>query len=263
MKGGDRKNGIQLHTLLLVFLFSGCLSLNAQSYFEEAESNFTKRYEKLVGTYANKYYVNLAIRGYKKSNKNPEVVAALLRAYEFKATYTKLPKVTKRKILKKAVSMGREAMRDYPESIPIKYYYMANLGRWGQTISITTAAQEGILKEIKTLDNEIIDADSTFDEAGPLRILGAMHLKVPTIPFILSWPSDEEALRLLHSAYSIAPSNVGNALFYAEALIENNKEEEARILLEDIANRKPRKIRFLEDLKNINDAKQLLEDNHL
>jgi len=247
--------------VLVVYLVVGNTPLIAQSFFQKAENNFAKRYEDFDGKYANKFYVNKAVKNYKRSEKTPDAIAALLRAYEFKASYTKQTKIVKKRIYKRAVDIGKKGMREYPNNIALKYYYMTNLGRWGQTISVVKATRKGILDEIKTINSELIQIDSTFDEAGPLRILGAMHLKIPHIPLVLSWPSDEKALLFLRSSHRIAPLNAGNALLYAEALIKTGQEEKAKSLLENIIHRNPRKSRLLEDQKNINEARQL--HNHL
>ncbi|MEO9485253.1 MAG: tetratricopeptide repeat protein [Ekhidna sp.] len=246
-----------LYIVLFTFLLSVGTSSSAQSFFQKAENSFAKRYKNFDGTYANKFYVNKAVRDYKKSEKTPETIAALLRAYEFKASYTKQSKIIKKKIYKKAVDLGKKGMRQYPENIAIKYYYMANLGRWGQEVSIVKATRKGVVDEIRTINTELIEIDSTFDEAGALRILGAMHLKIPRVPFIIDWPSEEKALLLLRSAYRQAPLNVGNVLLYAEALIKIGEEEEAKPLLEDIMTRKPRKSHLLEEQKKIEEATRL------
>lgn len=255
-----KKHKPPLQLILIMVVVLGYTSANAQSFFEKAEDSFAKRYENPDGIYARKLYVNKAIRNYKKSKKTPETIAAMLRAYEFKASYTKQSKIVKKGIYKKAVAIGKKGMHDYPDNTAIKYFYMTNLGRWGQAISIVKASRKGIVEEIRTLNKEIIQVDSTFDEAGALRILGAMHLKIPNIPFLISWPSEEQGLTLLGAAYRLAPGNVGNVVLYAEALIENNKRGKAQILLKDAISREPRKNRLLEDQKKIEEAKQLYRE---
>lgn len=138
---------------------------------------------------------------------------------------------------------------------------MANLGRWGQAISVLKAHEKGVLGEVKTITEDLIQSNNNFDEAGAKRILGAIHFKAPNIPFVLTWPSEDIALELLKAAYGAAPKNFGNGRLYAEALIKNGNDSKAKALLEELINRAPRKDHLLEDLKNIEEAKTLYNEH--
>jgi tetratricopeptide (TPR) repeat protein len=244
--------------LCVISIFSFQI-LHGQSSFDKGESYFAKRYENARGLIAPSKNINTAIKFYKKE-KTPQSIAALLRAYEFKGSYTKQAKTIRKKIYSKAVRLGKMGLESYPDEISIKYYYMANLGRWGQSISIMKAHEKGVLDEVKGITEELIQLNTDYDEAGAERILGAIHLKVPRIPFVLTWPSEDTALELLKSAYEKAPYNVGNGKLYAEALLESGDKELAKSLLEDIMKRKPRNGRLLEDQKNLDEAGELYRD---
>lgn len=248
-----------LKIIFCTLFISSIHLLYSQSSFERGESYFAKRYENSNGLIAPSRNINTAIKFYKKE-KTPQSIAALLRAYEFKGSYTKQAKSTRKKIYLRAVKLGKKGLSNYPNEISIKYYYMANLGRWGQSISIIKAHEKGVLDEIKGITEELIQSNTDYDEAGAQRILGAIHLKAPRIPFVLTWPSEDAALELLEYAYEKAPANVGNGRLYAEALIENGDESKAKGLLEDLISRTPRKGRFLEDQKNIEEASLLYRD---
>lgn len=251
---------ISLLKSLIFLLFLLSFKANCQSNFERGQSFFEKRYENSSGLLAPSKNINTAIKFYKKE-KTPEAISGLLKAYEFKGSYTKQAKITRKKIYARAIKLGKKGLEMYPDDISIKYYYMANLGRWGQSISIMQAHKKGVLDEVKLITEEIIQTNTNFDEAGAQRILGAIHLKVPNIPFVLTWPSEDTALELLKNAYESAPANFGNGRLYAEALIENGDEAQAKALLEDLINRKPREDHLLEDLKNIEEAKKVYQNN--
>lgn len=246
---------------VLTFLTASSLlisSLKGQSFFEKGESFYARRAENATGQVAENKFINAAIKNYKKAKQTPEALAGLLKAYEYKGSYTKQSKKKRKALYLKAMKKGEKALKIFPNYIPIKYYYMANLGRWGQTVSILKAHDKGVVDKIKAIAEEILEEDSTFDQAGAQRVLGGIHLKAPNIPFVLTWPSDEVALRLLSSAYQYAPENIGNCKLYAEALIEMNREDEAVALLRSVVKRSPRASRFLEDLRNIDETKELL-----
>ncbi len=246
--------------LFLIFIFFACQAFGQASYYEQGQSYFTKRYENAKGLIAPSKNINMAIKFFKK-DKSPKSITGLLRAYEFKGSYTKQAKMIRKKIYSRAIKLGKKSLNEYPDEISIKYYYMANLGRWGQTISIIKAHEKGVLDEVKLLTEDIIQSNTYYDEAGAQRILGAIHLKAPNIPFILTWPSEDTALELLEAAFTAAPNNLGNGRLYAEALIEHGDDSKAKKLLEDLINRTPRENHLLEDLKNIEESKVVYEDN--
>jgi len=67
--------------------------------------------------------------------------------------------------------------------------------------------------------------DQTYDQGGPLRVLGRIRYKAP------SWPLSEgdfkQSLNLLRTAAKIAPDNSTNHLYLAETLIQLGEAEEA------------------------------------
>ncbi|MEP5613860.1 MAG: tetratricopeptide repeat protein [Cyclobacteriaceae bacterium] len=233
----------------------------AQSYYETGESFYNRRGENAIGLVADKKLINTALKNYKKAKKTPQTIAAIMRAYEYKASYTELSKKKRKGIYRLAIKMGKQALQKYPDHVSIKYYYMANLGRWGQSVSLIKAHKKGVVDQVREITSEIMKADSVFDESGSQRILGAIHLKAPNIPLVLTWPSDEIALQLLGSAYRLSPDNVGNCKLYAEALLELDRNNEAKSVLQEIVQRAPRKSRFVEDSKNIDEAKRLLDSS--
>ena len=72
-------------------------------------------------------------------------------------------------------------------------------------------------------------------------------MKVPTVPFVISWPSEELGIEYLEWAYKNAPENPANGIFYAEAMIENGDKEEGKRLLKEISQREPRPSKLIED----------------
>ncbi|SHJ50008.1 Tetratricopeptide repeat-containing protein [Reichenbachiella agariperforans] len=233
----------------------------AQSDYEKAERYFADRGDSAQGLVARKRMINRAIKYYKRADQTPETVAALLRAYEFKGSFTRLSEKKKLETYKVAVDLGREYIHRYASDVGVKYYYMTNLGRWGNTVGVMTAAQEGVSDEIKALAEEVIEMDDQFAESGAQRILGIMHLKLPQIPFVLSWPSEDEALRLLETAYSQSPQDPANARFFAEALIAHDQKDKAQEVLRMALKIEPRTSKLIEDRNNLDAIEKMLSQN--
>lgn len=242
------------HVLFLLSL----LTSYSQSNLEASKNYFDKRAENSEGLLAKKKNINKSIR-LLKNDENPEAIMLLLRAYEFKGSYTKLTKKKKQLLYKTAVDIGSEKIKDYPNHAGILFYYCANLGRWGQEISILKAHKEGITDQLREMLKKVDLLDSTFAEAGAKRLLGGMHLKIPKIPFVMTWPSEETSLILLEKAYKTSSDNLANAKLYGEALIENNYDDEGIALLRQVAAKAPRPHMYLEDKRVIEEAKEILK----
>ncbi|GAB4242512.1 MAG: hypothetical protein Tsb0034_20000 [Ekhidna sp.] len=230
----------------------------SQSEYEKGRLLFDKRANDSEGLVANEKYINASIKHFEKAN-SPEGTVGLLRALEFKGSFVELSDKKRKKVYAKAIEIGKEALKQYPDNIGIKYYYVANLGRYGQTISKLNAHKEGITDEIRNITTEIIQENPKYAEAGALRILGAIHLKIPSVPFILDWPSNEKAKELLTRAYDIAPENPGNVRFYAELLIDIGQDEKAEELLRQLLKTSPRAHRLLEDKQDLEKAQKVYD----
>ncbi|WP_436517062.1 hypothetical protein [Ekhidna sp. To15] len=245
------------HLLSFSILFLS-LAAGAQSNLEKGKKYFERRSEKSKGLIARKGNINKCIRILNAEKDNPEAIMLLLRAYEFKGSYTKISKKKKQQLYKKAVDLGSQKIKDYPDNAGILFYYSANLGRWGQEISILKAHNEGITDEIRETLKKVDLLDSTFAEAGAKRLLGGMHLKIPKIPFVMTWPSKETSLVLLEKAYKTSQENLANAKLYGESLIKNNYEDEGKTLLRQVVSKEPRPHMYLEDKRVIEETKKIL-----
>jgi tetratricopeptide (TPR) repeat protein len=104
------------------------------------------------------------------------------------------------------------------------YYWLAlNLcgicehSRAGQALSILPTIVENL--------ELALAIDESYDQGGPLRVLGRIRCEAP------SWPLSEgdlkESLNLLRIAVKIAPGNSTNHLYLAQTLIQLGETEEA------------------------------------
>ena len=90
-------------------------------------------------------------------------------------------------------------------------------------------------------------------------MLGIFHFKTPYIPFLITWPSDEESIKYLEKSLEFNPDYLMGNLYLAQVLYDEGEEERAIEILEKLSKRNPSKEYFLEDKKDIAEAKELLE----
>ncbi|WP_296619345.1 hypothetical protein [Marivirga sp.] len=244
---------------ILTLLFS--TNLISQTTLNQAKHFFEKRTEVVQDGKANTENIDKAIELFKQSNQEPEKTIGLLKSYEYKASWTNVSKEGKKELYNKAIELAKNKMNEYPKNGAIAYWHAANYARWADLIDITKAAQEGVLDEIKNLAEKAIELDENYNQAGALRLLGGLHLEAPNIPLIISWPSNDEALRLLQKAYKIAPQHPANAYLYAKALHVLEKDRKSRRIFKDLIRREERENYFLVDQKYIQKGKEYFEEN--
>ena len=91
-------------------------------------------------------------------------------------------------------------------------------------------------------------------------LLGAVHYKAPYIPFILSWPNNNDALKYLELAQATGEPEIAQIVYYAQALDKDKNRAEAIKLLETVIKRIPSADNFASDWEWIKKAKVILDD---
>ena len=235
-----------------------------ESNLEKADRYFSKRYDGAKEMKVQPQNINSAIAFYKKATKvdstRQEATVGLLRSYDFKSKFVATNKKQKIEILEEAKALGKKRSQQYPENIKITYWYFSVLGEWSQTVGVIKASSNNVAERLIDKAEEVINVAPEYDEAGAYRILGGMHLKVPHIPFLISWPSDEKALDYLHKAYVLAPQNLANVVLYAQILDETGDTQQAIALLKKNVDKKPRETNYLEDITYLRQARELLKE---
>ena len=121
------------------------------------------------------------------------------------------------------------------------------------------AAREGVADIMKEQSEAIIKLDSRYKDGGGYFMLGAVHLKSPYIPFLLSWPDKDKAVEHLNKAVNTGEATLVQKRYLAHALYKTGKEEQAVDLLNQIINSTPSQDEYIEDLDDIREAKLLLK----
>ena len=189
-----------------------------------------------------------------------EAAVYLLRSYYFRAEYATENIEQKKQYFDKGKALGLEYISKYPENIDFRYWYLANLGGWAKAYGILTAAREGVADQMKKHAEKIISLDSEYRNGGGYYLLGAVHYKSPYIPFLLSWPDNDEAIKLLTKAVETGKPLLTQQIYLSQALYKDGQVKKAKLLLDTVINTEPDPKELIEDLNYIQEAKDLLKD---
>ncbi|MCG3149286.1 MAG: hypothetical protein PCFJNLEI_02746 [Verrucomicrobiae bacterium] len=127
---------------------------------------------------------------------------------------------------KRGIVMARQGRELQPDRVEAHYWYALNVGFLADADRAyglnAVGEMEAALKRAGSLDEK-------YDYAGPLRVLGILHLRTPAPP--VSIGSARKGLRLLERANELFPDYPENQLYLAEALRDNQRPAEARKLI--------------------------------
>lgn len=250
----------RLFTLLSCVLLSA--TALAQGNFNEGLRWYNQRTSGATGLKAKVEHIDKAIAYFSKSlqTKENELESAiyLMRCYIFKARFTQENDNDKRKTFQLAKEVGDRFVPKYALSKELRFEYLSSLGQWGEVLGVFRAAKEGVVDKVKVEMEALIKLDPEFRNAVGERSLAVLNLRVPKIPFILSWPDKKKSLQMTSSIIRRYPDDIGNNIYHAEALIENGREKEAISYLQRALSMQPQEEYLLEDRHFHLEAKQML-----
>jgi hypothetical protein len=237
---------------------------SAKAGINEGADFYTKRQDGSKGTLASTENIDKAIEQFSAALQSAETekdaALYLLKSYYYKAEFAIQDKDEKKKIFNEGKALGEKYIEKFPHSVEFRYWYLVNLGSWAQVYGILTAAREGVSDLMRTHSEKIIELDPEYQNGGGYFMLGAVHFKSPYIPFILSWPDNDDAIKYLQLSVDTGKAEMNQKNYLAQALSKDRQDEKARALLEEVLNTKPSTATLVEDLDNIEEARQLLED---
>lgn len=234
----------------------------AQGNFDEGLRWYNQRTSGAVGLQAKPEHIDKAILYFNKalaSHENElEAGIYLMRSYIFKARFTQDTDSDKRKTFQLAKEIGDRLVPRFALSKELRFEYLSSLGQWGEVMGVFRAAKEGVVDKVKHEMEALIKLDPEFRKGVPERALAVLNLRVPKIPFILSWPDKKKSLVMTRKVVDKYPDDIGNNFYHAEALIENGHEEEAKSYLMRALSMQPEKEYLLEDRSLHIQAKKML-----
>ena len=250
--------------LLIIFCLSMMIVSAKAGGMNEGVDLYSKRQEGSKGTLASNENIDKAIEQFSTALLSPEsekdAALYLLKSYYYKAEFAVQDKDEKKKIFNEGKALGEKYIEKYPTSAEFRYWYLVNLGSWAQVYGILTAAREGVSDLMKTHSEKIIELDPEYQNGGGYFMLGAVHFKSPYIPFLLSWPDNDDAIKYLQLSVDTGNAEMNQKNYLAQALSKDGRDKKARALLEEVLNTEPSTATLVEDLDDIEEARQLLED---
>jgi tetratricopeptide (TPR) repeat protein len=273
-----------LATLLAIALAVGAVSALAAAGEEalaRGDAVWRRRAEGAQGGRAAAAPIGAAVTAYEEALRAaPQSLEAhwkLLRALWFQGEYVASDNAAKQRVFGRgrevsdaamavlARRVGREklaaeraadraaALRPIPESPPLLLWSAANWGLWGEAFGKLAAARQGVGSRIRDWAETLILLDERFENGGGHRVLGRLHSEAPKVPFVTGWVDRDRALAELERAIAIAPADLSNRLYLAEALLDHHPARRARAitLLRELAAATPRDEERVEDAATI------------
>lgn len=153
-----------------------------------------------------------------------------------------------------------KALAAIPQARPIHLWAAVHWGLWGDSFGRLAAARQGVGDRVRRSAEILIALDETYEDAAGHRILGRLHTLAPKVPLVTGWVDREKAVSELRRAVALAPDNLLNQLYLAEALLEHasGKEKEAKEILRRLVAKQPDPARIVEDERARADARALL-----
>lgn len=176
----------------------------------------------------------MALDSAQSPEEKQEAAWKILRAHYFKGAYTEPNEDRRRDIYKKGIKFSELVLEEFPESVELNCWSGILWGYLGEVQGILASARKGLAGKVRYFAEMTIELDDTYLDAGGYRMLGTVNLKVPKIPLLLGWPSKKKAVANLEKANQIAPDNLYNKVYLAEAYLETEAVDQAHSLINEI-----------------------------
>jgi tetratricopeptide (TPR) repeat protein len=275
---------------LLLLLCLAALPLGAQ--IDLGDAAWVRRAEGHQGDRAAAGPVDQAVAAYERAVKeHPERLEGywkLLRALHYKGDYAVQTREGKQRVFGRgrevfeaalgqiARRTGRKAaemdelpprqvaalVKEIPEAQAVYLWGAIHWGLWGDSYGRLAAARQGVGDKIRRYGEVALALDERYDRAGAHRLLGRLHTLAPKIPFITGWVDRDEAVSHLRRAVALAPEDLLNQVYLADALLQHHpgKAAEAKEILRRVLQKKPDPERVVEDERALAEARHLLAE---
>lgn len=246
-----------MRRLVLVALLLGVLVAPASTSAALAEepsplargdAAWERRGDGVADGYAAAAPIDEAIEAYEQaveaSSSDLEAHWKLMRAIYFKGEFVARTKDDKQQIFARAVEVFQDAvalvekragtdgledakpaelakaLRGVDHGLEVFFWGAVNWGLWGDSFGALAAVRQGVAGRLRDYSQAVVELDPSYDDAGPLRLLGRLHALAPKVPFFTGWIDRDKAVEHLEEAIRLAPEHPYNRLFLAEALLE-------------------------------------------
>lgn len=246
-----REGSPQAHHYALSLVFCATISFSQNSIDKTIEL-FNKRHENANGLLADSSCINKCISAFETEIKNGNVTEKCALYYllslNFKARFVYTDEKQKKNLLNKNIELSEMYCKKFPLSAPILFEYITSVGLKAELTGAFANATNGVVEKMHKSALHLIQLDSLYYSGTGWKVLGILNYKTPYIPLVIDWPSKAEAKRVLEKALKYFPTDIANNFYYAEALLENNEVEKARVYFNLVLKLKNRENAVLEDL---------------
>ncbi len=241
----------------IIFLLSSLLL--SQRFFSQTSNNvqkaidlFNKRAEGAAGLTPKPEIIEEAITILEKEvllpNQLEKAGLYYLLSLNFKARFVCTTEDCKKPILEKAIKFGKGLKEKYPNNGPICFEYIVSVGLLGEISGVIKSINDGVVNKMRTNSEKLIAIDSLHNNGAGWKVLGVLNYRVPNLGIIFSWPSVKKSKQLLGKALKYFPNDIPNNFYYADALMENDEKEMAKVYYQNLLKLEIRKDNYLEDL---------------
>lgn len=255
------------------------------------DAHYLRRADGRQGDVADPREIDAALTAYdgalRKDRSDADSRWKYLRATYFKAEYTGLAPDQKAALYERAMPVAEEAVALQRRRAADKvggnpsglepsqigraltgdvtagetfFWNAVNWGQWSLVHGKMAAVRQGVAGKIRDSARATIAIDPKLEDAGGQRVLGRLHAVAPKVIFFTGWIDRDESVRLLRQAVEIAPGNLVNRLYLAEAVHEFTEDKAAAVdLLKSVLAATPHPDHLIEDLRVQADARKDLE----
>jgi tetratricopeptide (TPR) repeat protein len=141
------------------------------------------------------------------------------------------------------------------------YWAAASWGSWSKEAGLLAAVRTGVANRLRAYLDVVVVLEPSYEGAGAHRFLGALHARLPRVPFLSGWVDRKRALPQLETALAIAPEEPSNRLLLGLTLLdlEPSQRREGLGVLSELAAFQPRAERRVEDSVVVLEARRRLE----
>lgn len=181
-----------------------------------------------------------------------------LASLNFKGQFVYMKEADKKNIYKLAVEKGNWLIKQFPKSAFIRFELITSIGLLAEMSGALKSAEDGVVNQMLFHTNMLIETDSMYRCCAGWKVLSILNYKTPYIPIFISWPDKHKAKQLLERALKYFPGDISNNFYYAEALLESGKKQDAKVYFQLVTKLTSRKEFYLEDENQKEKAKKIL-----
>lgn len=169
------------------------------------------------------------IRQLAQNIENPVVIAELARLECANAEVES--ETSKRiKLYNDCIETADRAIAINADEVVALYWKAIAMGKLSEECGILNALR--MTRPMEKLFLRVIELDETYDNAGGHKALGRMYFRLPGFP--ISFGNKKKALHHFEKALDLYPHDIIARAFYAEALYDMGKKQEALQLAEAV-----------------------------